>query len=116
MATEKDRAFVEFILEQTKAGKLKWEVTADESKFTVSFKGKYRVTVDRYYDEDHNTYRFWLTLFDASDRELLRVTAGDSPLVTELFFLAQRNSLNVDSAIDEIMGGHSDGDSGHPEK
>jgi hypothetical protein len=112
MATEKDLKFVEFVLEQTKAGKIHWEVTADENKFVVSFKGKYKVTVDRYYDDDDDVYRFWMTLFDDSDRELLKIYAGDSPLVSQLFFLAKRNALNIDTALDEIMGDEAGSSSG----
>lgn len=104
MATEKDLRFVEFLFEQTQAGKLGWEVTANEDQFVVSVKGKYKVTVDREWNDDGERYVFVLTLFDVSNRELLRLYASDSHFVPELFLLAKRNALNIDSKLDEIMG------------
>ncbi|MFY9910976.1 MAG: hypothetical protein WCF22_15795 [Candidatus Sulfotelmatobacter sp.] len=101
MATQKDLDFVSFVLQQTRDEKIQWESTADEEKFIVSLKGKYRVSVDRAY-QNHEPYHY-LTLLDDSDRELLRVYEAESPTVPQLYELAKRNSLNVDAAIDEIM-------------
>ena len=108
MANQKDLKFVEFILEETEAGKIEWENTADEDKFVASLRGKYKVTVDREFEEDGEIYHFWLTLLDDSDRELLKIYDSASPLVTTLFYLAQRKSLNVDAVLDEIMSGDED--------
>jgi len=112
MATEKDLKFVEFLLGQTTTGKLHWEVTADENQFVVSFKGKYKVTVDRGYDHDADENIYFLSLFDESDRELLKLYGGDSPSLFKLFSLAKRNALNIDTALDEIMGDETDDSSG----
>ncbi len=111
MATEKDFKFIEFIYSQTKLGKLQWEGTADPMKFVTSFKGKYKATIDLGV-RDNQPYH-WLTLLDDSDRELLRIDEFEISSVVPLFDLAQRNSLNIDSVIDEIMGKDS-GDSASP--
>jgi hypothetical protein len=103
MPTEKDNQFVQFVVDNTKSGKLRWEITADPTKFVASFKGKYKVTIDRGETHDGEPYH-WMTLLDDAERELTQVYGRQNRLVAELFDLARRNSLNVDKAIDEIMG------------
>jgi len=104
MATDKDLQLVEYVYDNTKSGELKWESTADPTKFVVSLKGKYKVTVDRGQDEDDEIY-YWLTLLDDSERELLTIYHREERKIIELFSLAKRNSLQLDSVIDEIIGG-----------
>ena|ERR1700722_4523046 len=111
--TEKDIQFVQFIYDQTQNGKLHWEATADPAKFVVSFKGKYKVTLDKNYDEDRGKTYFYLTLLDDSERELLTIFDSKLAVVKDLFYLAEREALKVDTAIDEIMGGGPSG-SGKP--
>jgi hypothetical protein len=102
MATEKDRQFVQFMNDQTLNGRIHWETTADMTKFVVSLRGKYKVTVDRGTD-DSGDENYWLTLFDDSERELLMITDYQVKTVREIFYLAQRSALDVDSVIDDIM-------------
>ncbi len=109
MPTERDNEFVQFLVNNTKAGKLRWEITADPTKFVAGFKGKYKVTIDRGSDDEDRPY-YWMTLLDDSERELMQVYGYHNALVVELFDLARRNSLNVDAAIDEIMEGGLDDD------
>ena len=109
MPTDKDNEFVQFVVDNTKSGKLQWEITADPAKFVASLKGKYKVTIDRG-ENDDGGYYYWMTLLDDSERELTQVYSGYNTLVRELFDLARRNSLNVDAAIDEIMEGGLDDD------
>jgi hypothetical protein len=106
MATQKDLNFVSYVLEQTREEKIQWESTADDEKFIVSLKGKYKVAIDRAYHEG-DPYHY-LTLLDDSDRELMRVYEAESVMVPQLYDLAKRNSLNVDAAIDEIMSEDSE--------
>lgn len=108
MPTEKDVQFLTFVFDNTSNGKLHWEATADPTKFVVSFKGKYKVTVDRA-DDDQGNYNYWLTLFDESDRELLLLSSPRSS-IKELYELAKRTSLNTDSVLDEIMRSDLDDD------
>jgi hypothetical protein len=106
MATEKDLQFLEYIFRNTESGTLKWESTADDNTFTVSLKGKYKVTIARGRDDEDESF-YCLTLFDEADRELLTAYHSESRFVYQLFTLAKRNSLNVDSTLDEIMSDES---------
>lgn len=106
MATEKDRNFVDFLLEATRSGKLKWEATASFDEFAAGVKGKYKVVVNQRnvsnnFDPDVVQQ---LILRNADDQELMDVSNKDFNSVRELYELARRNALNVDAALDEIMG------------
>ena len=105
MATTRDREFIKFLLSETQQGKIKWEPTATDDQFTASFKGKYKIFVDKFIPEDSNPY-YVMKLVDVRDQELLSMTDSDMPGVEVrwLFEHARRRSLNVDTAIDEIMG------------
>ena len=113
MATEKDIALVDFLLAETEKGDVKWEATARLEQFTTSLKGKYNVTIDRPFNPNPfanpNDIPYRLRLADAEDRELLVLTEGDHARISNLFDLARRTSLNVDAAIDEILGSASSG-------
>jgi hypothetical protein len=103
MATEKDLNFLHFIVASTDSGKIKWEPAAEPDRFVTSFRGKYNVIVDKTEQEDGGTL-FYLKLTDDADQELLTISHYESSDVKQLFYLARRRSLNVDAAIDEIMG------------
>ena len=98
MATNKDYELVRFLLSGTDSGSIKWEPTAEPEQYTTSFKGKYTVTVNKGEDE------YWLSLNDENDRQLLNTTNDEDPNVGLLYHRALRASLNVDAAIDEIIG------------
>jgi hypothetical protein len=103
MATEKDNQFVQYLLDATDTGKIKWEPAAEPDRFVSSFKGKYSIMVDKSEPRDEAPF-YYIKLTDEADQELLTVDAEENPRVKALFYLARRRSLNVDSAIDEIMG------------
>lgn len=100
MATEKDLALLDFLLKGTDSGEIRWEPTAADSEFTTSLKGKYNITVGRSRRPDYS----YLKMVDADNRELLLITSEESVFVGQLFDMAKRQSLNVDAAIDEILG------------
>jgi len=102
MATEKDLAFVKFLTQQTKSDKVGWEPTAEDQQFTASFKGKYNVIVDKSLQDNEDFY--WIELQDAEGKQLLVVNSDESEQIEVLFDLVQRKVLNVDEALDEIMG------------
>ena len=107
MATERDHALIEFLFKGTQSGTVHWEATAVANQFATSFKGKYGVLIDRGFDEREE--RYWVTLKDDTEaRELLRITDDESNLVRSLYHMAQRASLNVDEAIDEILSSGAD--------
>jgi hypothetical protein len=105
MATDRDQEFIRFLLAQTLEGKIQWEPTASDDQFTASFKGKYKIFVDKFIPDDSHPY-YVMKLTDAKDQELLSMSDSDMPgiEVRKLFENARRRSLNVDTAIDEIMG------------
>ena len=105
MATDKDRALVEYLKGGTESGEVRWEPTAQSNEFSASLKGKYVVVIHRQGTD------CWLQLRDAEDRELLRLNLSDfyDGRISWLFDQAQRSALNVDSAIDEILGGGGEG-------
>jgi hypothetical protein len=112
MATEKDRNFVDFLLEQTRAGNVKWEATATSNEFAAGVRGKYKAVVDQQdISEGFNTNIVErLVLRDVDDRILIEVTNREWGSVRDLYELARRNALNVDAALDEIMGGAGNDD------
>lgn len=109
MATEKDIALAQHLMRLSKEGSLKWESTAATNEFTASIMGKYNILVRRgwaglsavRYEGDPE---YILTLTDNNGQELVRLTESDYIEVIQLFDLARRISLNVDAAIDEILG------------
>jgi hypothetical protein len=104
MATEKDHVLVQFLKEETENGKINWEPTAENDQFTASFKGKYSATIDM--TNDGADYSLVLT--DTNGRVLLRLNRWEDQFIEPLFHEVRRRALNVDAAIDEIMGGDRD--------
>lgn len=103
MATEKDHQFVAFIRNETGNGKVNWEPTAKANEFTASFRGKYNVTINQ--EEGNYQLTYALELKDENDRVMLRLESWEVETLRLLYQEAQRKSLNVDAAIDDIMGG-----------
>ena len=110
--TDKDREFVSKLVEGTKNGRVKWEPTAIENQFTVSFRGKFNVLVQRI---EPSTFAF--AMRDPNDREMFQTTIDRDELsqrdyqvtldyqsLSDLFFTAQRVAFSTDEAIDEILG------------
>jgi hypothetical protein len=105
MPTKKDYEFVTYLVRKTHEKQIKWEATAQEMQFAASFAGRYVVTVDKAYPVNRSlTTRYWLTMKDDAGRELLTLEGSDVQEVAVLYNFAERASLNVDAAIDEIMG------------
>jgi hypothetical protein len=103
MATEKDRALVDFLIRETDGGQIQWEPTAYPDQFTTSFKGKYNVTINKSGTGEDIDY--WVRLTDTQDREILQLWDVEvMRKLRDLFKKVQRAAFNVDSAIDDIMG------------
>ena len=99
MLTSKDTEFIQYLLQSTKEGKLRWESTASTNEFVTSIKGKYKIMA-----KSLGSTRV-ITMSDLDDRELLTVTSDDYAPVWDLLDAARRVALDVDSAIDEILKG-----------
>ena len=98
------------VLTETKAGRIKWEPTASESEYFSVLPGGFTIAV-RTWDErdDWGTESPQLALvLRSGEQELLRVTADVDGVgwrgLTELFESARRRALNVDAAVDKLLG------------
>jgi hypothetical protein len=83
-------------------GELKWEPTSGESTFQTSFP-KYSVSIT------HVAGDYLIRLFNESGRHIESVSSselysGGFEKAGELFELARRNALQVDNALDELVG------------
>jgi hypothetical protein len=106
MPTQKDLAFINFLISETREQSIKWQPTAESDEFVVSFKGKYTAKIRRYSGPFENDRQFVFKLVDQADRELLTLEDDETDgKLRVLYNLAVRNSLEVDDAIDEIMSG-----------
>jgi hypothetical protein len=105
MATEKDRNFVEFLLEQSRAGRVSWEATAAPNEFAAAVRGQYKVVADQQdVSEGFNANVVErLVLRNIDDQVLIEITSREWAAVRDLYEVARRNALNVDAALDDIM-------------
>ncbi len=100
---QKDVALVEYILANTRNGKLRWEPTASKNTFLVALRGNYTAQIE-YHDQGHDE----LFLRNNAGEVILRLAGDDDSRINTIFELARRNAYNVDKAIDEILGGDED--------
>jgi hypothetical protein len=103
MTTQKDFALVNFIVASTENGTIRWEATAGNS-FVASLKGDHTVVIDTKENEPDTLY-----LRNREGQVILSIDATDYHVVGRLFELARRNAYDVDTVIDEIMGGEAAG-------
>ena len=98
MVSSKDILLVKFLAEETEAGRMKWEFTANEDQFVTAVKGKYKLMVMK-------LGNYFLRMLDKDDKVLLSISSNEYAPVEELFESVRRVALNVDEAIDDILGG-----------
>jgi hypothetical protein len=93
---------VNAILEKTKAGKLKWDETADEDIFLVSVGGNTTLQV-RQRSDRYEGDRYILSLLDENGKLIWEI---DEPWVPtkELYALARRVARKVDERVEALMG------------
>ena len=91
---------VSTILEKTKAGKLKWEETADEDIFLVSVGGNTTLKIRQ--GQDWRDPADTLSLLDENGK-LLWVIRDPQPLIGELCELARRIALKVDEKVEAFL-------------
>jgi hypothetical protein len=99
MITEKDSRFLDYLLNATDEGKIRWQPTAADDQFTASLKGKYNVVT--------GTGRGgrWLRMSNDREQVMLFISNDDDPAsrIEAIFDAARRDALDVDTAIDEII-------------
>ena len=115
-ATQFDAApLLTAILEKTRAGKLKWDETADEDIFLVSVGGNTTLKVQRKLraqaDSINRTllgdgdavHHYTLSLLDENGKLIWEIEEPWA-LTKELFVLARRVARKVDERVDALMG------------
>lgn len=102
MITEKDRALLQYLIDNTASRTLRWEPTAQQREFTAALRGKYSAIVHR---DEKGIDR--LRLENSEGEVMLNIHESQEQTVVELWELARRNAYNVDNAIDEILGSGS---------
>lgn len=97
--TNKDKALIDFIVDATAKGTMRWEPTASENEFLATLRGSHIVTITRN-DQDPDV----LTLRNANGQEILVLDGNDDNRINRIHRSAQRNAFDVDKTIDEIIG------------
>jgi hypothetical protein len=97
--TKKDQDLVDYLVDSTEKGILRWESTAEPMRFTVGLRGQY--SADIIFNTSGPDY---IELRNADGDVILKVNENDYERVILLFSLARRSAYNVDNAIDEILG------------
>jgi hypothetical protein len=95
------------ILAKTKAGRIKWEPTANESEYFSILPGGFVVSIQRSQQQynwgvdDHVALKL-----RNGDQEFLRVTSDvdGAAGLRELYELARRQALGVDAEVDRLLG------------
>jgi hypothetical protein len=97
------------VLAKTKAGRITWEPTANDSYFSI-LPGGFVVSIQRSYEQDSwgNGVEQMDLKLRSGDQELLRVTPDvdgvESTGLRELYELARRHALGVDAQVDRLLG------------
>jgi len=97
--TNKDKLLVDFIIEGTKNGTLRWEPTASEDELLATLRGSHAITIRRFQDFPDR-----LKLRNSNGQEVLELDGNDDQRINTIYRLAQRNAFDVDKTIDEILG------------
>jgi hypothetical protein len=113
MADEKILKFFEGVLSKTRAGKIPWEPTAQESNFIAAIGGQFTLSLTAWSEigpyflthpvlQKHNLF-----LRDEIGRELARVTDGDEGIsrndLRELYETARRQAVRAGERIDDVL-------------
>ncbi|SPE43777.1 hypothetical protein SBA7_1750009 [Candidatus Sulfotelmatobacter sp. SbA7] len=95
----KDDTFVEYIVENTENGKLRWEPTAGDT-FMAPLRGDHTVTIE--FNPNGSDI---LSLRSRDGNVILNLFENQFPQMQGLFERARRNAYDVDKVIDEIISG-----------
>jgi len=102
MEDTKAKAFFEGVLSKTRAGRIRWQPTAEESDYIAAIGGQFTLSISS------DRYECTLLLKDQDGRALTAVRgtdAGIEPMeIRELYETARRQALRVDDKIDQVLG------------
>jgi hypothetical protein len=120
MADEKIIKFFEGVLSKTRAGKIPWEPTAQESKFIAAIGGEFTFSISSWTDIDRafaealaftgssrSQPKYALVLRDQIGTELAKVTENDEGIrrddLQELYETARRQAVRAGERIDDVL-------------
>ena len=109
MEDPKARQLFDQILQKTKAGRITWSPTANDSEFLTVLPGELALLISKTYERDSygNPDEQGVMILRGEDGELLRVEHGETftwSEFSELYELARRRALGVDAKVDKLLG------------
>jgi len=109
MEDPKARQLFQQVLQKTKAGRITWTPTANDSEFLTVLPGELALLISKSYEPDNygNPEEQGAMVLRGEDGELLRVEPGGAfnwPEFAELYELARRKALGVDAKVDKLLG------------
>jgi hypothetical protein len=87
------------LIEKTRAGKLRWQETAEENTYLAAVKGERTFQV---HSNDQGSVQV-LTVRDGDGSVAIKYVTGNNPTFSELHQLARRVALRVDEKIDSTL-------------
>ena len=106
MEDTKAKEFFEGVLSKTRAGRIHWQPTAEDSEYIAAIGGQFTLSVSQYDDQFPQIYA--LVLKDQEGRVLTKVSNVDAGFgskdIRELYETARRQALKVDDKIDQVLG------------
>ena len=105
----------EGVLSKTRAGKIPWQPTAEESTFLAAVGGQFTLFISAWRERVHAILqeghaplqRYALVLEDQAGGGLARITDGDEGIraedFRELYETARRKARNTDEKIDDVL-------------
>src|SRR5690242_6071228 len=104
--------FFQGVLSKTRAGRIRWQPTAEGSEYIAAIGGQFTLSISHYQTTNAYSYvldpAYALILKDQESRELVKVTDRDVGIVErdigDLYETARRQALKVDDKIDQVLG------------
>jgi hypothetical protein len=104
----------EEVLSKTRAGKIAWHPTAEESTFMAAIGGQFTLSVSAWTEPasptaeaDVPVHRYALVLEDQTGSELARITESDEGIhaadLRELYEAARRRAVRADEKIGDVL-------------
>jgi hypothetical protein len=102
--------FFQGVLSKTRAGRIRWQPTAEDTTFIAALGGQFTLSVWEYENRDADIFpftRYALTVKDRDCRVLTTLTSSESGIVEddvrELYETVRRQALKVDDKIDQVL-------------
>jgi hypothetical protein len=102
--------FFEGVLSKTRARRIRWQPTAENSEYIAAIGGQFTLSICEYESRDpfSPSPDYALVLKDQDGRELMRVTnlygGVQQKDIAELYEMARSHALLIDEKIDKVLG------------